>query len=130
MAQRKFLVAIDAPGITQAGTQVALAGVPRTATLAYVSPVTWDASQYDMGIMTLGGNVTMGFANGSNGQMFRVRIKQGSPGGFTLTLTGCKLGTDLTAVTLSTAVGATDYLGVVYNSDTGNWDVVSFARGF
>jgi len=127
---RKFLTPLDAPTITQAGTQVALAGVPRMNVAAYASSMTWDASQYDMGVVVLTGNVTMAFSNGSNGQMFRVRMKQGGSGGYTLTLTGCKLGTDLTAVTLSTTVGAADYLGVVYNSDTGNWDVVSFARGF
>ena len=69
--------------------------------------------------------------NGHDGQIIVWRIKQDATGSRILTLdTNFKLGTDITAVTLSTAANTTDYLAVRYNANTSKFDVISVVRGY
>ncbi len=58
-------------------------------------------------------------------------LTQDGTGSHVLTLgAGFELGTDLSSVTLSTASGAKDLLGAIYNAITAKWMIVAFLRGF
>jgi len=94
--------------------------------------VTFDARLSNVFRLTLVGNVTLhGPSNGEDCQRVIVILTQDGVGGRTLTLgTNISVGTDLATVTLSSAVGAIDYLGLMYNAVTGDWHVVSFIKGF
>ena len=72
-----------------------------------------------------------GPSNGVDGQRIVVRIKQDGTGSRILTLgTGIALGADIIAVTLSTGIDVTDYLGLIFNSLSNAWHVISFIKGF
>jgi hypothetical protein len=82
--------------------------------------------------VTLGGNRTLGNpTNPINGQKITFAIRQDGSGTRTLTLdTAYRLGTDISSVTLSTAINKTDYLGVRYNGTDSKWDVIAFVKGY
>lgn len=69
--------------------------------------------------------------NPSDGQRVMWQITQDATGSRTITLgSAFALGTDITAVVLSTAASKCDYLGAVYDSTTAKWQVVMFVRGY
>lgn len=82
--------------------------------------------------VTLGGNRTLGNpTNAVDGQRILWEIIQDGTGSRTITLdTKFALGTDLTAVTLSTAAGKRDFLGAFYNSGTDKFYVTAFVKGY
>lgn len=82
--------------------------------------------------VTLGGNRTLGNpTNPSNGQKILFAIRQDGTGSRTLTLdSDYRLGTDISAVVLSTAINKTDYLGVRYNGTDSKWDVLAFVKAY
>jgi hypothetical protein len=64
-------------------------------------------------------------------QMILFAIRQDGSGSRALTLAaGYRLGTDITAVTLSTAANKTDYLGARWNGTDSVWDVIAFVKGY
>ena len=69
--------------------------------------------------------------NPQPGQRVVYEIRQDGTGGRAITLgSNFRLGTDITAVTLSTAANKTDYLGCIYNATDAKFDVVMFIKGF
>jgi len=42
---------------------------------------------------------------------------------------GFRFGTDITALT-STGAGLTDYIGCIYNTTAGFWDVIAYTKGY
>lgn len=94
--------------------------------------ITTDASTGNNFTVTLGGNRTLANpTNPTDGQKCVWRLKQDATGGRTITLdTAFRLGSDVTAVALSTTPNKTDYLGAIYNAADSVWDVVSLARGY
>ena len=59
------------------------------------------------------------------------RFTQDGTGGRTITLgSDFRFGTDITAISLSTAPNVTDYFGAIYNSSAGKWDVIAFIKGY
>lgn len=101
-------------------------------TLADAATIVTDASLGTTFRVTLGGNRTL--ANPirmMDGQKIMWEITQDATGGRTLTLgSAFALGTDLTAVTLSTAANKTDYLGTIYNAFADKHRVIAFAKGY
>lgn len=93
---------------------------------------TTDASQGNQFNLTLTGNLTLANpTNAVDGQGIAWRIKQDGTGSRTITLgSNFRLGTDVTAVVLSTAASKTDYLAAVYNAADTKWDVIAFTKGF
>lgn len=109
--------------------------VASAATLTDGATITIDLSADERVFdVTLGGNRTLTFSNGSStvdGKQILLRVKQDGTGSRTLTMgTGMRLGTDLTVVNLSTTAGKTDYLGLVYNATAGKLDVLALSRGY
>jgi hypothetical protein len=82
--------------------------------------------------VTLGGNRTLGNpTNAVDGQKIIWELIQDGTGTRTITLdTKFVLGTDLTAVTLSTAINKRDFLGAFYNSVTDKFYVTAFVKGY
>lgn len=69
--------------------------------------------------------------NPTNGKRIMLRVKQDGTGSRVMTLgTAFRLGTDILAVVLSTAIDKVDYLGFVYDSTDAKWDVVAFVKGY
>ena len=69
--------------------------------------------------------------NPTDGQKIMWELIQDGSGNRALTLdTKFVLGTDITAVTLSTAINKRDFLGAVYNSTADRWYVIAFVKGY
>jgi hypothetical protein len=117
------LNATNVPGALTAKAPVTLTDAATIATNAAL------ASTFRV---TLGGNRTLGNpTNPTDGQLVRWEITQDATGGRTLTLDSkFVLGSDLTAIALSSAAGKTDVLGAVYHQASDRWRVVALAKGF
>ena len=82
--------------------------------------------------VTLAGNRTLGNpTNPVDGQQYLWELIQDGTGSRTLTL-GSKfaLGTDITAVVLSTTAGKRDFLTAIYNSTADKFYAVGFVKGY
>lgn len=101
-------------------------------TLTYGATVATNAALGCNFELTATGNFTLSNPiNAVDGQILRWRIIQDGTGSRLLTLgANFNLGTDLTAVTLTTSASKADYLTAVYRSSTGKFDVTGFLRGF
>jgi hypothetical protein len=100
--------------------------------LTDASTISVDASISNRHRVTLGGNRTLGNpTNAVDGQQLVFEIIQDGTGSRTLTLdTKFALGTDITAVTLTTTASKRDFLTVYYNSTADKFYVVGFIKGF
>lgn len=121
-------------GATSDGTTITLTNpiVNGKVDVAYAASITQSisgANQINIGALT--GNLTLNLSGGVDGQAVRIRLPQDGTGSRLLTL-GAKfrLGTDITAVTLSTTASKIDYLGVVYHLADDKYDVVAFVKGY
>lgn len=101
-------------------------------TLTPGATVAVDASLGDYFKLTADQNFTLSNpTNPTNGQRILFRILQDGTGSRVMTLdTKYRLGTDITAVVLTTTLNKTDYLGCVYDSTADKWDVVAFVKGY
>jgi hypothetical protein len=130
LASPTFTGTVTEPAVTRTGRTL------RTFTaLSDTATVLVDASLNDHFSLTLGGNRTLGNPSNAPGagqsQMILFAIRQDGTGNRTLTLdTAYRFGTDITAITLSTAANKTDYLGVRYSQVDAKWDVISFVKGY
>ncbi len=117
---------------TLTGTSTIHRIVQTPVALTDAATVATDASLGNHFRVTLGGNRTLGNpTNLTDGQRLMWEIVQDGTGSRTLTLdTKFDLGTDIAAVVLSTAIGARDFLGAIYNSATDQLDVVAYVRGY
>lgn len=82
--------------------------------------------------VTLGGNRTLANpTNAADGQRILFEITQDGTGSRTLTL-GNKFafGADITELTLSTAAGKKDFVGVQYNSSADKFYIIAVAKGY
>lgn len=107
-----------------------VAGTPVTLTDA--STIATDASLSNHFRVTLGGNRTLGNpTNPTDGQRVVWELIQDGTGSRTITLSSAfALGTDITAVTLTTTLNKRDFLGAIYNTTAAKWYVVAFAKGY
>ncbi|MCK9622200.1 MAG: phage tail protein [Methylobacter sp.] len=104
---------------------------PAAATaLTYSASITADYSVDNSFTLTLTGNTTITFSNGVDGRPIHLRIKQGGAGSYTVTWANVTFGSDITAATLSTAVGDTDLIVVTYNAALSTYMFASIIRGF
>jgi hypothetical protein len=100
--------------------------------LTDAATIATDASLGNHFRVTLGGNRTLGNpTNPTDGQKVMWELIQDGSGTRTITLdTNFAFGTDITAVTLTTAASKRDFLGAVYNSTAGKWYVIAFVKGY
>jgi len=100
--------------------------------LTDASTIATDASLGNRYRVTLAGNRTLGNpSNPTDGQQIVWEIVQDGTGSRTISLdTKFALGTDITAVTLSTTANKRDFLTAIYNSTADKWFVVGFIKGY
>jgi len=100
--------------------------------LTDAATIATDAATGNYFRVTLGGNRTLGNpTNTSDGQRVIWELIQDGTGNRTITLdTKFALGTDITAVTLSTAANKRDFIGAIYNSTADKWYVIAFVKGY
>jgi hypothetical protein len=116
-------------------SKVPAANLPLTAppaALTDAATIATDASLGNHFRVTLGGNRTLGNpTNPIDGQKVVWELIQDGTGSRTITLdTNFALGTDISAVTLTTAASKRDFLGAVYNATAGKWYVIAFVKGY
>jgi hypothetical protein len=101
-------------------------------TLTDAATVATNASLGNHFRVTLGGNRTLGNpTNPTDGQKVVWEFIQDATGTRTITLgANFALGTDISAVTLSTGPGQHDFMGAVYNAIASKWYVIAFVRGY
>lgn len=105
--------------------------IPEVKDVAYGAAITADFSDADIIRITLAGNPTITLAGGSDGQKCVLELKQDATGSRTVTWSAnVRYGTDLPSITLSTAGGALDRVGLIYNAAAAKYDVVALSRGF
>lgn len=100
--------------------------------LTDAATIATDASQGSLFRVTLGGNRTLGApTNPTDGQRAIWEFIQDGTGSRTITLNAVfALGTDLTAITLSTTAAKRDFMGAIYNSTAAKWFVIAFMKGY
>ena len=107
---------------------------PGRATLTDGATVTCDITTGQVFDLTLGGNRTITFTGGSaalDGKKIILRIKQDGTGTRLLTWdTMVRFGSDITSITLTTAINKTDVVGLIYNHAATKYDVVAFSKGY
>lgn len=131
-ARRPLVVASGSIQEMPSGDVVAPAAQFAPVTLTDATTVATNAALGNHFRVTLGGNRTLGNpTNAVDGQRILWEIIQDGTGTRTITLdTKFVLGTDLTAVTLSTAINKRDFLGAFYNSATDKFYVTAFVKGY
>lgn len=105
---------------------------PPPVTLTDAATIATNASLGNYFRVTLGGNRTLGNpTNPTDGQKIIWELIQDGTGSRTITLgSAFALGTDISAVTLTTTASKRDFLGAVYNSTAAKWYVIAFTRGY
>lgn len=100
--------------------------------LTDAATIATDASLGSHFRVTLGGNRTLGApSNPTNGQKILYEIIQDATGSRTLALNAVfALGTDISAVTLTTTASKRDFMGCVYNATAAKWLVIACAKGY
>jgi hypothetical protein len=108
------------------------AGTPKPTTLTDAATIATDASLNRNFRVTLGGNRTLGNpTNALDGQILTWEFIQDGTGSRTIALdTKFALGTDITAVTLTTTASKRDFLTAIYNSVADKFYVRGFIKGF
>lgn len=103
--------------------------VVQSASAAGSTTINWSAK--DVTKLTLTGNTAITNSGAVDGQKMLLQLIQGGSGSYTVTFTSeTKFGTSFTSITLSTAVGAIDMVGLVYSSATSKYNIVAFAAGY
>lgn len=105
---------------------------PPVIALTDAATIATDASLGKYFRVTLAGNRTLGApTNPTDGQRCIWELIQDATGSRTITLNAVfALGTDITAVTLTTTASKRDFLGCVYNSTAAKWYVIAFVKGY
>lgn len=119
--------------LTAASAAALSAALPRTSRVAnpaYSGTMTVSITDVSLINITLTGDLTLNLSGGFDGQDVKIRLEQGAGGNHALTL-GAKLrlNDSITDVTLSTAFGAKDLVGLVYDAGDDMYDVVAFVKG-
>ena len=101
--------------------------------LTDAATIATDASTGNIFTVSITGDQTLAVpTNPTDGQKCVWRVTA-SGANRTLTLAsgpgGFRFGTTITALTIITS-GKTDYIGAIYNSTAGYWDVVAYSKGF
>lgn len=98
-----------------------------TATFAANTVIDWN--QGDIAVLTLTGNTVISML-GTRKKCMLLLI-QGAGGNHLATFdASVAFGSDIPSVTLSTAAGKVDYIGLAYNTVSSKFNLVGFSRGF
>lgn len=90
--------------------------------------IDWNAGNTQHCVLT--GNVTFTFSNGQSGGNYKLVLKQGGSGSYTVTWPGTVRWGGAVAPTLTTTVGKSDYVGFFYNGIDSTYDGNAFNANF
>ncbi len=90
--------------------------------------IDWNAGNTQHCVLT--GNVTFTFSNGQSGGSYKLVLKQGGTGSYTVTWPASVRWGSGVAPTLTTTVGKTDYAGFFYNGVDSTYDGNAFNANF
>ncbi len=90
--------------------------------------IDWNAGNTQHCVLT--GNVTFTFSNGQSGGNYKLVLKQGGTGSYTITWPASVRWGSAVAPTLTTTVGKTDYVGFFYNGVDSTYDGNAFNANF
>ena len=102
---------------------------PSIVNLADAATITTDAGLGNHFRVTLGGNRTLGTPGGTlyDGQILRYEFTQDGTGGRTLTLgNNIVKPSNIPSIILSSAIGATDMLQLIYNAQNSKFVITGF----
>lgn len=112
-------------------TGVSSSATPRVQTITYAASVTLDCNAADVFLITLTGNITIDFTNGSSYQKAQVILTQDATGSRLVTWgTSVSLGSDISSATATTTANKIDYFGVQYNPASAKYHMIALARGY
>ena len=116
----------------KAGDTFTGAVIPSVVALTDAATIAVNAALGNQFTVTLGGNRTLGNPTGAvNGQLMLFAIRQDGSGSRTLAFdTKYRFGTDITAITLTTTLNKTDYIGVRYHGTDDKFDLISVVKGY
>lgn len=125
----------QAAAIAAAGATTAAAVAPHILTPAYAATLNVAAPSGGVTFIvrcTLTGAVTLANPTGLvDGQKVLYELTQGGSGSYGVSFGSMfRFGTDITSVTLSTAVGKTDRIGGTYDAASNKVDIIALSRGF
>lgn len=104
---------------------------PTVQTVTYSASPTISWTGVDVSRITLTGNAVITNAGAVDGQKMVLEVTQGGAGSYTVSFTGeTVFGTDITSITLTTTVGKTDRIGLIYRAAESKYDIVAFAKGY
>lgn len=128
MATKKPLVLNTTGAIEQLQAADAL-DVLKEFTVPYANAVNIDWSQGDIAVLTLTGDCTISMTG--TRKKCLLRLVQDATGGHAIAFDSTvRFGSDIPSITLSTAGGKVDYIGLVFNSDAGKFDLIAYTRGY
>ncbi|MFA7201573.1 MAG: hypothetical protein WC099_01060 [Candidatus Paceibacterota bacterium] len=90
--------------------------------------IDWNAGNTQHCVLT--GNVTFTFSNGQSGGNYKLVLKQGGTGSYTITWPGTVRWGGAVSPTLTTTVGKSDYVGFFYNGVDSTYDGNAFNANF
>lgn len=105
---------------------------PRIFTLTDAATIAVNADTTDIGVVTLGGNRTLGNPSGTptDGQVLIIRVRQDGTGTRTLAYDTQYRFPAATAPTVTATANETSYLTFMYHSADVKWDLISSALDF
>lgn len=105
---------------------------PRIFTLTDAATIAVNADTTDIGVVTLGGNRTLGNPSGTptDGQELIIRVRQDGTGTRTLAYDTQYRFTGAVAPTVTSTANETSYLRFMYHSADVKWDLISSALDF
>jgi len=104
----------------------------RIHTYPYEDTITVETQLYDIVDITMHGPLVLFFTGGIDGKKTHVRLRQDEIGGWPLTYSGVRMGTDLTAIPAqpSTTPFALDHIIVTYVLADNTYDLLAINHGF
>ena len=106
-----------------------LAPVLQTVTYSSTPTINWASN--DVSRLTLTGDATITNSGAADGQKMLLEVIQDGTGSRTISFTSeTRFGSDITTITLSTAAGKMDRIGLIYNATASKYDVIAFVKGF
>lgn len=105
---------------------------PITKIIGASSTPIFDFTGCDLARITLNQNVTSStFSGGVDGKKYILEVIQDATGNRTVVWpSNIRYGTDITAITLTTAASKKDRIGIIYDAASNNYDVVAIVKGF
>lgn len=126
----QVLAKVDGTDYSTTWVSVPAPKVTTSSTTSSTHSIDWSAS--DVIRLTLNHSITSFTITGAqDGQKMILEVIQDGTGSRTITWPAAvRFGTDITSITLSTAAGKKDRIGLIYDGTASKYDVIAVVKGF